>query len=200
MHPNPVFHTRADAHNLKFAQARGFGVLTINGDDGPLVSHIPFLLRDEGRVMEAHLVRSNPILRQIGEGIRAVCAVSGVDGYISPDWYGVPDQVPTWNYVAVHLRGVLRRLPDAELLGVLERVSARMEAPLAPKTPWTIDKMDSDVFARMTRMIVPVTLEIETVQGTWKLSQNKPDEVRMAAADQVAEAELARMMRAPDDV
>jgi len=60
--------------------------------------------------VHAHLVRSNPIAQCLRAGERkAVLAVSGPDAYVSPDWYArMPDQVPTWNYVAVHLRGTRR--------------------------------------------------------------------------------------------
>ena len=118
MHPNPAFRKAEDAQNIEFARDRAFGVLAINADGGPLMSHIPFQLSEDGTYLEAHLVRSNPILRALVDGpLEAVIAVSGADAYISPDWYGVADQVPTWNYVAVHLRGSLRALPQEELLG-----------------------------------------------------------------------------------
>jgi len=173
MHPNPVFHDRSTEDNLAFARARAFGVLSVNGQDGPMLSHIPFQLSEDGRRIEAHLVRSNPIARALGEPLRAVLAVSGGDAYVSPDWYGIDDQVPTWNYVAVHLRGTLERLPDEELRGILERLSAAMEGRLSPKAPWKLDKLDGETYAKLSRMIVPVTFSVESVDGTWKLSQNK---------------------------
>ncbi len=115
---------------------------------------------------------------------------------------GSPDQVPTWNYVAVHLTGRLERLPDAALLDLLDRQSAQFEARLTPKAPWTTDKMDAEALRKMMRMIVPCRMVIEGVQGTWKMSQNKPDDVRLAAAEQMeatgfgAEvSDLARAMR-----
>lgn len=70
----------------------------------PFLSHVPFLLSGDGSEARLHLVRSTPITRALLTAPRAArIAVSGPDGYISPDWYGLADQVPTWNYVAVHL-------------------------------------------------------------------------------------------------
>ena len=109
MHPNPIFHTESAERNLAFARARAFGVLAVNGADGPMMAHVPFLIDEDGAQLHLHLVRSNPIARALKAPMQARSAVSGADGYISPDWYGVPDQVPTWNYVAVHLTGVLER-------------------------------------------------------------------------------------------
>jgi len=63
MHPNPAFRQRPADRNLAFAQARGFGILSVNGPDGPLAAHVPFPLSDDASFAELHLARSNPIAR-----------------------------------------------------------------------------------------------------------------------------------------
>ena len=103
----------------------------------------------------------------------------GPDGYVSPDWYGIGDQVPTWNYVAVHLRGTLDLLPQESLRGHLDRLSAAFEGRLLPKPPWKTDKLSADVLERFLRMIVPCRMTIGDVQGTWKLGQNKTAGARL---------------------
>ncbi|MEM8596856.1 MAG: FMN-binding negative transcriptional regulator, partial [Pseudomonadota bacterium] len=47
MHPNPAFRSQETAEALIEARARGFGILTAQGPDGPLASHVPFLLDGE---------------------------------------------------------------------------------------------------------------------------------------------------------
>ncbi|MEX5578102.1 FMN-binding negative transcriptional regulator [Pseudophaeobacter sp. A-200-2] len=201
MHPNPIYHDADRAQNLDFARTRAFGVLAVSTAEAPLISHVPFLLSEDGTSADLHLVRSNPITRVLKTPQAARLAVSGPDGYVSPDWYGLADQVPTWNYVAVHLTGRLEQRPQDELLGLLDRQSAFYEARLLPKPPWHSDKMEPKALERMMRMIAPVRLSIETVEGTWKLSQNKPEPARTAVADQITTGfgaeldDLARMMR-----
>lgn len=202
MHPNPLFRKEDRARNIAFARKRAFGALAISAANGPLVSHVPFYLSGDASRLEAHLVRSNPILRLLDAPQSAVMAITGPDGYISPDWYGIDDQVPTWNYVAIHIRGILRRLEDERLDVVLERISAQMEQRLLPKKPWTINKMTPSVFERMKRQIVPVEMKIDSIDGTWKLSQNKDDDVRLRAAEAATDSsvglgmdELAALMR-----
>lgn len=200
MHPNPAYRAEDRSRHLAFARARAFGTLAVNAEPAPLLSHIPFLLDDAGDTALLHLVRSNPIAR-LGE-TAAVIAVAGPDGYVSPDWYGQADQVPTWNYVAVHLRGHLVPLPHGEMRDVLDRQSAHFENRLAPKPPWTTAKMTPGVMDRMMRQILPFRFHIESIDGTWKLSQNKDDDVRLAAADHIETgsgtelADLATLMRA----
>jgi len=114
MHPNPAFRKTPAERNLAFARARGFGALILNGPEGPLCAHVPFLMSDSGLEIDLHLARSNPIARSPLPA-QALLAVQGEDAYISPDWYGLADQVPTWNYVAVHLRVTLSPLPQKAL-------------------------------------------------------------------------------------
>lgn len=203
MHPNPAFRGESRARSLAFARTRGFGVLTLAGPEGPLASHLPYLLSPEGERLDAHIARSNPIRKALEAGpAPALLVVQGPHSYVSPDWYGAPEQVPTWNYVAVHLWGALRLAPSERLRPHLDALTAQFEAALAPKPPWTTAANDDAFMARMMRMILPVEMAVERVDGTWKLNQNKPEAVRLAAADGVEAAglgdglaELAELMR-----
>lgn len=185
MHPNPVFHDQTEARNLAFARERGFGQLSVFDGTRPRVAHVPFLVSEQGDRALLHLVRSNPIARACAESLPSVVTVAGPDGYISPDWYGVADQVPTWNYVAVELFGRLHPLPVDTLAETLALQSAHFEAVLAPKPAWTMDKMSEGAKSRLMRMILPFELRLEEVRGTWKLNQNKTPEARIGAAQGV---------------
>lgn len=194
MHPNPAFRQEPRERNLAFARTRGFGLLAVNGPEGPLAAHVPFLLNADASFAELHLARSNPIARAALPA-PALIAVSGPDAYISPDWYGphdqVPDQVPTWNYVAVHLRGRLEPLPDDSLHPHVDALSAEHENRIAGKRPWTSAKMTEGALPRMLRMILPFRFRVTSVEGTWKLNQNKTPEIRARAAEALAQGDAA---------
>ncbi len=184
MHPNPTFRNTPEAQALQFAAERGFGILSINGPDAPLTAHVPFVIA--GNRLRAHLVASNSLLRALTDGARpALMSVSGPDSYISPDWYELEDQVPTWNYIAVNLRGSLAAMPQGQLRAVLDETSDAFETRLLPKPVWKTTKMPDEALDRMMRQIRPVEMVIESVESTFKLGQNKPDTARLAAADKV---------------
>ncbi|MBM2319765.1 MULTISPECIES: FMN-binding negative transcriptional regulator [Marivita] len=185
MHPNPSFHSHDHAKDIALVRNRGFGTLMVNGDPVPMVAHVPVLLSEDGCTVLIHLVRSNPIARALKTPLPARIAVTGPDAYISPDWYGVADQVPTWNYVAVQITGVLELLPHEEMRDVLDTQTAHFETQLADKTPWTTNKMTPEVLDKMMRMIVPCRMTVNEIEATWKLGQNKDDAVRLRAAEQV---------------
>jgi len=205
MHPNPIYRRTTDKRAFDLVRQRAFGQITVNGPDGLLASHVPVLLSEDATTLDLHLVRSNPILRTLDTPKDALLAVMGPDGYVSPDWYGADDQVPTWNYAAVQLRGTLETLDHSVMHDMLDRQSAHFEDQL-PKTPWTTAKMTPAVLEKMMRQIVPCRMTITDVQSTFKLNQNKPDDVRLRAADGMEQsgigmetASLAQMMRSPPD-
>ncbi|EPX82267.1 FMN-binding negative transcriptional regulator [Salipiger mucosus] len=205
MHPNPAFRQADRDTALALARDRAFGTLAVASEGPPLLSHVPVLLSADGTQAELHLVRSNPICRAARQGAPARLAVTGPDGYVSPDWYGLcPDQVPTWNYLAVHLTGRLEPMPPESLPDLLARQSAAYEVRL-PKTPWTMNKMQPETRDRLLRMILPFRLAIDSVESTWKLGQNKPAEARHAAAGAMETgigselAALAALMRGAGD-
>ena len=206
MHPNPTFHSQDHAKDIAFVRDRAFGTLMVNGDPVPMVAHVPILLSEDGCEVLIHLVRSNPIARALKAPLAARIAVMGPDGYVSPDWYGIADHVPTWNYVAVQITGVLELLPHGKMREVLDAQSAHFETRLLPKTPWTTDKMSPDVLEKMMRMIVPCRMQVDDIAATWKLGQNKDDAVRERAAARVSGgigtelAALATLMGDPPDL
>jgi len=185
MHPNKAFRQTPHDKAAAFARDRGFGMLAVNAPQGPLLSHVPFLLSDDGTRLEAHLVRANPMTALLDTPRPAVMAVSGPDSYVSPDWYGIDDQVPTWNYIAVHVHGTLELLDASALRGILERFSAAFEERLLPKPPWTLDKVSDETYRKLALQIVPVAMTVDSIDSTWKLAQNKTDAARTGAADGV---------------
>jgi len=191
MHPSSIYRKAGHEENVDYVRSRAFGVLVLNHEPVPLASHIPFLLSECGTYLEAHLMKVNPIVDLLVDKPKtAKLIVSGGDTYISPDWYETFDQVPTWNYVAVHLTGRVELLDASELIGVLSRLSAQFENRLLPKSPWTLDKLTESTLSKFSRVIVPIVMYIGSVEGTWKLAQNKTDDARIGAAYGAAAANI----------
>ncbi len=174
MHPNPTYRQVTREENLQFARDQGFGILAVAGTGIPQISHIPFVISDRGDRLWFHLVRSNPIAQELRQNQIVKLVINGPHSYVSPDWYEIEDQVPTWNYVAVHLTGTARPLGHEQLHGVLEHLSDHFESRLQPKPIWRTEKIGDGVMDRMMRQILPFEMDIEQIDGTWKLGQNKP--------------------------
>jgi transcriptional regulator len=196
MHPNPVFEWDDREAMLGLITDVSFCTVVICGSDGPRIVHAPVVVQG-GDALRFHISRANRAA-VAGEGERALVSCLGLDAYISPDWYGTPDQVPTWNYLAVECEGPVRRLADGELAQLLDVLSEAHEARLAPKAPWTRAKMSPGRFETMLKAIVGFELSIDALRGTRKLGQNKNASERAKASDGLAAAggtELAALMR-----
>ena len=191
MHPNRAFAWEDEAAMLAFLADTAFCTISA---EGPLVAHAPVIVAGQDRI-RFHLSRGNRAAPL--DGKRAIVSCLGPDAYISPDWYGTPDQVPTWNYIAVEAEGRLRRLDEAELADLLDALSAAHEARLAPKPAWTRAKMAPGRFQAMLKAIIGYELAIEALRGTRKLGQNKAVAERIGAADGLApiDPQMAALMR-----
>jgi transcriptional regulator len=196
MHPHSAFRWDDRDAMRAFAAEAGFGMLFLTTPDGPRVAHVPFVFMDDDCIA-FHLARGNAMTRHL-DGAEALFVINGPDGYISPDWYGIEDQVPTWNYVALEMQGMARKMDEAALIAQVDALSEANEKRLAPKPVWTRTKMADGHFEKMLRGITGFELEITAWRGTVKLGQNKGAKVRAAAADGTEAAgnpAIAHLMR-----
>ena len=142
-------------------------------DDGAIrFAYAPVVLDEESGSIRFHLARANPVA-ELADGASLAVSFTGPDAYISPDWYESEGLVPTWNYIAVEGTGVARRLDDRALNRLLVDLSASEEAKLLPKAPWTLDKVEPRKLAALQQAIIGFELGFETLQGKFKLSQDK---------------------------
>ncbi|MBB4146553.1 FMN-binding negative transcriptional regulator [Sphingobium scionense] len=196
MHPDPKFRW-ADRDAMRaFVAKAPFGMLFADTPAGPCVAHVPVVWLDEGRI-GFHLSRGNRMAAHL-DGARALFVANGPHGYVSPDWYGLEDQVPTWNYVAVELEGDVRMMAPDRLPALIDALSHDNEVRLAPKPVWTRDKMADGLFDRMLGAITGYELTVADWRGTRKLGQNKVASARLGAAQRLEEAGdsgIAALMR-----
>jgi transcriptional regulator len=188
MYTPPMFKPDRAA-SLAFAQARGFGTVTVWDGSKPIASVLPFYLTsaDDGTPQVAfHVARNNPLVRLADGKSRWLIAVLGADAYVSADWYASPDQVPTWLYQAVHLTGTVRMMSDSDLASHLDALSAKFEGWLAPKAPWKASKVTSGRLETLKKAIVGLAMSVDEVEGSFKLNQHKSDVDYVAVATELA--------------
>ena len=197
MHPNRKFHIADRAEMAAMLRELGFGILVVQTAEGLRAVHVPVLLNGERLLF--HVSKGNLVHAALAAGAEALFVANGAHAYVSPEDYGLEDRVPTWSYVAVEVNGPVRPLGQEGLVALLDAMSAEREARLAPKQPWTRDKMTPGRFEGLLKAIEGFALEIAEWRGTAKIDQDKPAEVRAnvaAALESRGEAEMAALMRA----
>ena len=156
-----------------FVAEAAFAQIVTVVEGRPASAQAPLAIAANGSVA-FHLSRTNKLVRAL-DGAPLLASVIGTHFYVSPDWYGTPDQVPTWNYRVVEIEGIARRLDQTELRELLDRLSAAQEKRLAPKPAWTSAKMDPSKLEAMARAIGGFAIDAPRFSGILKMGQNKSD-------------------------
>lgn len=174
-----IFEEGSRERLFELVDAHPFATLVAVAPSGePEIAHAPVLLdRDAlgGARLVGHVARANPLASLVAAGARVTAVFHGPHGYVSPRWYGAPrEQVPTWNYVVVHVEGTSRALAQDELRVELDRLARRFEANA--DDPWELDDLAPSFVDDLARGIVGFTIAIERLRGKAKLSQNRSSE------------------------
>lgn len=194
-------HFRVDdeAKLAGFVEHHAFGTLVCDGPDGLHVSHLPFLPRrgGDGKLrLLFHVARANPHGEALASARHVVAIFQGPHAYVSPTWYGSAPAVPTWNYSVVHAHGSVSALGDEALRELLDELSRVYEGDRPGA--WRMGDQSEEYLQKMLRAIAGFEMRVERLEGKFKLSQNRPEDLARVA-DRLAsngEAELADLMRA----
>ncbi len=167
-----AFRVTDRATLLAFAAAHPFATVITHGEGGVQASHLPLLVDEATGRLRGHLARDNDQLAHLAAGGPALAVFHGPHGYVSPSVYEGQRGVPTWNYVIVHARGRARVLDEAGLEQVLHDSVARFDTP-----GWRarFGQDWPDVPRPMLKAIAGFAIDVETLEGKWKLSQNRPE-------------------------
>jgi len=192
-----VFQVTDRAELFAHITAYPFATLITQGGEGPEASHVPLLVDAERGVLLGHVARENPQLSHLASGAAALAVFHGPHGYVSPSVYGEPSRsVPTWNFVVVHARGRPRLVDEHGLREILDATVARFD-----ETGWRLSEDDPELLARMLGAIAGFEIAIESLQGKWKISQNRPasdvpNVIRWLEKGDDASRAIAALMRA----
>lgn len=154
------------------------------------ITHVPtFIDRTAGAygTVFGHISAQNPQRAALDAGDSALIVFRGPHGYISPAWYGKKDVVPTWNFAVVHVSGRLKRLEGPEATrALLARLIEKFETRSG--TSYTFDALPADYVAGMMKGIVPFALEVEQIEGKFKLGQERATADRQGVVDHLETA------------
>jgi transcriptional regulator len=177
----PPLHRKDDLEaQHALIRAQPLGLLVSMGPNGLEANSIPFLIDATASklgTLRAHMARANGQWRSLDGSNEALVIFQGPDRYISPNWYATKREtgkvVPTWNYVMVQARGRPRAIEDPTWLRAqIEELTQTHEG--RRPAPWSVGDAPADFVAMQIKAIVGVEMEIVSIEGKWKASQNRP--------------------------
>lgn len=162
-----------------FMKEYSFATMISDVNEKPYATHIPFLVDQKSNLLIGHVAKANPHWKNLDGKENVLCIFNGPHSYISPEWYKNPNNVPTWNYVSIHVYGKAELVKDIDSLDdILRKTTELYEKQVG--TNWSYDAA-SEYKHRLFDSIVGIKLNITSMHGKVKMSQNrKPEDARGA--------------------
>jgi transcriptional regulator len=159
-----------------FIGKNSFGILVNQTDAGLWATHIPLELdlnEQSKDILTGHISKGNPQWKNFSDNARVLAIFSGSHSYISSSWYD-HENVPTWNYIAVHVYGTIKIIEGDKLRHALKKLVDKYEKGSAH--PVSIEHMSEKFLQKEMNGIVGFEIEIDEIQSAYKLSQNRDSE------------------------
>ncbi len=151
-----------------FLKENAFGIL-INQTNGKLwATHIPMELdyNSEGKeILHGHLSKENPQGIAFENNAEVLAVFTGPHAYISSSWYD-HENVPTWNYSAVHVYGKVKIIHAEALIDSLTKLVDKYEQ--ASACPVKVSEL-SKATMRQAKGVIGFEIEITQIEATQKM-------------------------------
>jgi len=157
---------------IAFIREFNFATLVTASNDVPFATHLPFItvIRDDKLYLQAHLAKANPHWQQFLDNKDVLVIFQEPHAYISPMLYEKLENVPTWNYIAVHAYGRVKIFPQVENLTLLEKQVEAFDKKYF-ETNW--QQISAEYKTNLAKGVVVFEIEVRELQGKKKLNQNK---------------------------
>ena len=171
------------------------------------INHLPLMLSSDKTKLYGHVARMNPLVKVASGNNTSVTAIfNGPNAYVTPSWYPSKQEsgkvVPTWNYAVVHAEGSIKLIEDAQWLRSHVSQMTNLHEPTYQST-WKLDDAPEEYVQMMLKAIIGIEIEVGSLVGKFKLSQNRPAEDYDAVVGQLEKSpqealqEMLKFMRAP---
>jgi transcriptional regulator len=196
-----------DEDAWKIVDDAGAGMLVIQTPEGMASVYVPILVSEDRLLLETHVARANPWWKAVGEGTEVLALFLAASAYVTPSYYPsraeIPGVVPTWNYVAAEIHGRATIHDDLEWKWRQSGlVTDRFERGRDPE--WSADVLDEKYREGQLKAIVGIAIEVVSIDGKAKLSQNRPEIDRVNVREKffegsLSEQNVAQRMETPSE-
>jgi len=178
----PKYYREEDRQKLfAFLKQNNFAALVTFDGEKPIATHTPVEIveTENGWTIYGHISRANAQKKTFGDN-EALLIFQGAHTYISARWYTEVD-VPTWDYMIVHVYGKVREIQGDELYSILSRLVENHES----NTSYRLEGLPQDMVQKEIKGVFGFAMEVTRVDGGYKLSQGKTEEERTNIASEL---------------
>lgn len=174
-----LFHEGSWLEIKHIIEQNSFATVVTCSEGRPTATHVPLRFVEHGGKgkLQGHMAKANPHWRILEQEQQSLAIFAGPNSYVSPRWYDHVN-VPTWNYVAVHIYGKARLITDEQELhalmkGLVDRYEGDPMTPIEPDKRYTVEGLPPDFLESQMKGIVGFEISVDEVQASFKLSQNR---------------------------
>ncbi|WP_214893495.1 FMN-binding negative transcriptional regulator [Exiguobacterium sp. H66] len=169
----PKYYKVTDFEEIReFIQHHSFGTLVSTRKGRPIATHVPLQLIKEEKdyYITGHVAYGNPQWRTFETSGDVLVIFQGPHAYVSSSWYG-EENVPTWNYQAVHVYGSASILKEEALKQDLTKLLNKYEGHR--ENPISFESLSPELLEKEMKGIVGFKIHVKEVQAAFKMSQNR---------------------------
>lgn len=188
MYNIPYFKANNQEEVLAFMRAHPFITLCgVNRHNHPVATHIPVLFEErEGKIyLQAHIMRKQDHTIAFEQNHNVLAIFSGDSAYVSASWYSTPNIASTWNYRAVHAKGIVRFMDNEGLYNLLVKLTNHFEGN--ENSPAAVKNLTMGYVKDNMKAIVGLEIEITDIEHVFKLSQNRDEASKQNIREQLGE-------------
>jgi len=164
---------------IAFMEENSFALITGMGDEYPVATQVPLDIKIENDkiFLTGHIMKNTDHHKAFLKNENVLAIFSGPHCHVSASWYPNPVQASTWNYMSVHAKGKIRFGDEAQTKKIVEGLTNKYEKP---DSPAAFSKLSNEYIDRLVKAIIAFTIEVETLDNVFKLSQNHDEETRQS--------------------
>ena len=178
MYNLPYFKETDQEVVLDFIHAHPFAFLAACAEDNkPIATQVPVFIeaRDGKLFLSGHIMRQTDHHKALEKNPQVLCVFTSPHTYVSASWYSNPHQASTWNYMSVHIKGILKFLDENGLVNVLKKTTLHFENN-NQQSPTSFDNLPQEYRNRLMKAIIAFEIEVKEIDNVFKLSQNRDEE------------------------
>lgn len=174
MYIPPAFREADFEKLIDFMRTNSFATLISIQNSKPVASHVPLVVTVDAEQVKlsGHLAKPNPQWQAFGE-TEALAVFTGPHAYISPSLYEKHENVPTWNYIAVHAYGIPQIITLKDSPESMDKMIKEMLNTYSSEYKSQWDELSNDYREGMMNGIVGFEMIVTQLEGKYKLSQNR---------------------------
>ena len=175
---------------MAFIKENSFAIIVGMGEKYPAATQVPLEIKFEDKTenrkpqttnnklfFTGHIMKNSDHHKAFLKNENVLVIFNGPHCHVSASWYTNPHVGSTWNYMTVHAKGKIFFGDEAQTKKIVEELTTKYEKP---ESEASFSKLSNDYVERMVKAIIAFTIEVESVDNVFKLSQNYDEVTRQS--------------------